>query len=53
VSILLALLLLVEGNNANVVKEAIYTMLLWHIGLNQTQVVERLIYFAADGVVVF
>lgn len=52
-NILLALLHLMDKNSANVVKEAIYTMLLWHLGLNQIQVAKRLICFAVDGVVVF
>ena len=53
VSILLALMRLVDGNRIVVVKEAIYSMLLWHIGLSQAQIAERLICFAADGVSMF
>jgi hypothetical protein len=53
VSILLALMRLVDGNSADVVKESIYAMLLWHIGLSQAQVAERLICFVAHGVSMF
>jgi hypothetical protein len=49
-SILLALLQLVDGNSVDVVKEAIYTMFLWHTRLNQIRVAERLIFFAANGI---
>ena len=44
---------LVDGNSADVVKEATYAMLLWHTGLSQAQVPKRFICFVADGVSMF
>jgi hypothetical protein len=53
VSILLALVCLVDGNDTNALKETMYFQLCFHIGLEEKQVGEKLVCFGADGVFVF
>ena len=53
VSILLALLRLVDRNDANALREAVSTMFEHHTSLNSDQVLERLISFGADGMSTF
>jgi hypothetical protein len=49
VSILLALVYLVDGNGANALKETMHSQLCFHIGLGEKQVEERLVYFGVDS----
>jgi hypothetical protein len=44
---------LMERNNFQAVKEAILTTLTWHSGLNEQDIVEKVVCFRADGVSIF
>jgi hypothetical protein len=53
VSILLALVRLVDGNGADALKETMYSQLCFHSRLEKKQIGERLVCFGVDGVSVF
>jgi hypothetical protein len=50
ISILLALVCLVDGNGADALRETMYSQLCFHSGLEEKQVGERLVCFSTDGV---
>jgi hypothetical protein len=49
-SLLVMLVRMMEANNAQVVKEAILTVLIWYGGMTQHDIAEKVVCFGANGV---